>query len=420
MNTDLMSATSRVETPFIIVTIAGYTFGGFNKNVKNVIDQEGTYNKIVTQYPNFMQSLNIVKVNGTLNTYTLVMKYQITQNDDPNLLEKVFSKAKSNREIILTYGDWSIPSYIYKEEKAIITTIKSNIDIASSSITYTLNCISKALSLTAGTFSFPKVNDKPSNIIKNLLEDENQYHLKEIFYGMTDSTLLNVQNLIASNDKKVQIEAKSSITLMNYINYLVSCMVDVNDLDDTLIKSSRYVFTVHDDIKNEFGGPYFKVTQVKATVTQNMSDIFEINIGYPGIANVMSFNINNDETYSILYDYSNEVAQSDYIYRIDNNGKSISEYSPTLSNSALLMKTTESDKVWWTQMTQYPITATLTIKGLLKPTLLMTYLKINTLFYGRNHISSGLYIITKQTDSVDSSGYKTVLNLTRISTLEDN
>ena len=389
-------------------------------SLANVIDQEGTYNKIITQYPNFMQSLNIVKVNGTLNTYTLVMKYQITQNDDPNLLEKVFSKAKSNREIILTYGDWSIPSYIYKEEKAIITTIKSNIDIASSSITYTLNCISKALSLTAGVFSFPKVNDKPRNIIKNLLEDENQYHLKEIFYGMADSTLLNVQNLIASNDKKVQIEAKSSITLMNYINYLVSCMIDVNDLDDTLIKSSRYVFTVHDDIKNEFGGPYFKVTQVKATVTQNMSDIFEINIGYPGVANVMRFNINNNETYSILYDYSNEVAQSDYIYRIDNNGKSISEYSPTLSNSALLMKTTESDKVWWTQMTQYPITATLTIKGLLKPALLMTYLKINTLFYGRNHISSGLYIITKQTDSVDSSGYKTVLNLTRISTLEDN
>ena len=52
-------------------------------------------------------------------------------------------------------------------------------------------------------------------------------------------------------------------------------------------------------------------------------------------------------------------------------------------------------------MTQYPITATLTIKGLLKPALLMTYLKINTLFYGRDHISSGLYIITKQTDSVD-------------------
>lgn len=345
MNIDLMSTTSRVETPFIIVTIAGYTFGGFNKNVKYVVDQEGAYNKIIAQYPNFMQSLNIVKVNGTLNTYTLVMKYQITQNDDPNLLEKVFSKAKSNREITLTYGDWSIPSYIYKEEKAIITTIKSTMDIASSSITYTLNCISKALSLTAGVFSFPKINDKPSNIIKKLLEDENQYHLKEIFYGMADTTLLNVQNLIASNDKKVQIEAKSSITLMNYINYLVSCMIDVNDLDDTLIKSSRYVFTVHDDIKNEFGGPYFKITQVKATVTQNMSDIFEINIGYPGVANVMSFNINNNETYSILYDYSNDVKQSDYVYRIDNNGKSISEYSPTLFNSASLMKTTESDKV---------------------------------------------------------------------------
>lgn len=65
-------------------------------------------------------------------------------------------------------------------------------------------------------------------------------------------------------------------------------------------------------------------------------------------------------------------------------------------------------------MTQYPISASLTIKGLLRPAILMNYLKINTLFYGHKHISSGYYIITKQIDTIDTSGYKTNLSLTRI------
>ena len=65
-------------------------------------------------------------------------------------------------------------------------------------------------------------------------------------------------------------------------------------------------------------------------------------------------------------------------------------------------------------MTQYPITAKLTIKGLLKPAILMTYLKVNVFFYGRKHISSGTYIITSQTDTVGIGGYRTQLSLTRI------
>ena len=80
----------------------------------------------------------------------------------------------------------------------------------------------------------------------------------------------------------------------------------------------------------------------------------------------------------------------------------------------MFYKTTEADKTWWTRVTQYPITAKLTIKGLLRPALLMTYLKINTIFYGRKHISSGTYIITAQNDTIDESGYKTTLSLTRI------
>lgn len=65
-------------------------------------------------------------------------------------------------------------------------------------------------------------------------------------------------------------------------------------------------------------------------------------------------------------------------------------------------------------MTTYPRTATMTIKGLIRPTILMSYVKINVWFYGVKHISSGLYFITRQQDTIDRSGYRTTLSLTRV------
>ena len=68
-----------------------------------------------------------------------------------------------------------------------------------------------------------------------------------------------------------------------------------------------------------------------------------------------------------------------------------------------------------TKVTQYPISATLTIQGLLRPAQLMTYLRLNVIFPGgHKHISSGLYIITQQQDNIDGNGYRTTLSLTRI------
>ena len=65
-------------------------------------------------------------------------------------------------------------------------------------------------------------------------------------------------------------------------------------------------------------------------------------------------------------------------------------------------------------MTQFPITATMTIKGLVRPAMLMTYIRVNAFFYGQRHISSGLYIVTKQEDRADQAGYRTTLTLQRI------
>ena len=46
----------------------------------------------------------------------------------------------------------------------------------------------------------------------------------------------------------------------------------------------------------------------------------------------------------------------------------------------------------------------------------MTHLRLNVIFPGgHKHISSGLYIVTKQQDMIDGSGYRTTLSLTKIS-----
>ena len=369
------------------------------------------YNMV--SFPNYMKSLRIIKVNGAVNTYTLSMDYAITEVDDPNLLEKVFGSVSNNRKITLTYGDWDAPSYIYKEEEALITQVKSNVDFQSSKITYTVNCVSSALALQAGTFSFGARKAKPSDVIRELLTNE-AYGLTNIFSGMVNMSKVNMKSLLASDDQPVQLDAKTGINILEYIGYLVSCMVSTTDSGGP-IKDANYFWCVCDDVTNEFGGTYFKVVRVASNVNFNLSgSTFEIDVGYPSGNCVSSFALNTDETWSLLYDYSEEIRQPVYAYKIDDSGHVETYLSPVITTGQGRVKTTEESKTWWTQMTQYPVTAQLTIKGLLRPSILMSYVKVNTFFYGHKHISSGLYIITRQEDIINESGYRTTLNLTRV------
>ena len=407
---DLFSSTSYVEVPFIQVKIGDHIFGVFNKQKGN-----GAYaNAEKYKYPNYIKDLNVTKINGTVNTYTLNLIYQIRPGDDPNFLEKVFGQQAATRRMVLSYGDYAMPSFTYKEEGCTITDIKSSINIEGSSISYTITAISDALSLTAGVYSFPRRTAKPSNIIKEILYN-NRYGLLEVFYGMRDKEKVAIKNLIISDDKEVTVLAQTGVTILNYLNYLVNCMSSQSTSSSELIKQAKYILTIHDDLTGDLGGPYFKISKVASSAKNiNSLDTYEVNIGYPEGNPVISFSIDNDQTYSLLYQYSQKIQQSDYVYRINNEGIVEQLYSPTISNSTQYYKTTEADKTWWTQVTQYPIKATLTLKGLLRAAMLMTYVKVNVYFYGQKHISSGTYIVTKQVDSISESGFRTTLSLTRI------
>ena len=401
---NLVSIPTLVQSPFIIANIGGVTFGTFS----------GNYRTNAT-YPNYMESMSVTKVNGTVNTYTLNFHYQVATGQDPNLLDKIFSRATKDRRIILQYGDWMAPNYIYKEEQCIITNVTTRLNMSSSSLDYTLQCTSDAIGLNSTQFNFPARNAKPSDVILQLLSNS-KYGLKDVFTGMRNKNVVLSKNLIASNDKKVQLVAQNNTTILNYLNYLVGCMVDNKTPEENKLSTSKYFLTINDDYNNDLGGTYFKVSEVSANaVVYNATDTYELDINYPGDNFVTEFSLNNDQSWAILYEYAGDVKQEEYTYNIRDDGTIETLSSPSLLTSSLTNAKSAYKTQWWSYMTEFPITATLTLKGLTRPSMLMTYVKLNVWFAGgQKHISSGTYIITKQTDSITSAGYTTTLTLLRV------
>jgi hypothetical protein len=78
-------------------------------------------------------------------------------------------------------------------------------------------------------------------------------------------------------------------------------------------------------------GAYFRVKRV--SYKTNKSDAFQIDIGFGNTGTIVTdFSVTNDENYSLLYEYNNQLDTNPYVTRIDNNGKIQSVYSPTVTS----------------------------------------------------------------------------------------
>jgi hypothetical protein len=120
----LLSTTSRIEAPFITVVIGGYAFGKYSSKVEKVVNPiDGFTRRVIEYFPNFLTAVNITKVNGTVNTYTIKLDYAVRAGDDPNKIDKILSSASATRKLTISYGDYNSPTFIYKDEEAIITKV---------------------------------------------------------------------------------------------------------------------------------------------------------------------------------------------------------------------------------------------------------------------------------------------------------
>lgn len=419
---NLFGTLSRVEVPFVKVVIGDYTFGVYtssdDKARGKLLNSRINRDANGIQYPDYIQSLEVQKVNGTVNHYSLAISYPITPGDDPNFFEKVFSSVSATRKIVFSYGDVSVPASTCKDESALITKVSSSVSVSGTKIDYTVTAISSSCLLSSCLFPFHGGNAKPSDLIKKMLYEGN-YGLLDVFPGMANRNLVETKGLIASDDRSVYIEDKPNISVFDFLNYLVGCMRPDSDAEaDSVKKGSLYMLTVVDDagasgsFDGSFGGPYFKVVRSNGAGTP--VDTYAIDIGYPSQNIVKDFSVSNNESYALYYSFADGLTDSSYVQHINDLGELEAVYAPLVASGNDRHCMTETERNWWTKMTEYPITASITVAGLLRPAILMSKVKLNVYFYGQKYIYSGVYIVTKQVDTVSSSGYFTRLTLIRV------
>lgn len=274
--------------------------------------------------------MTVKKINGQVNQYTLKLTYPIKVGDDPNFFDKVFSSVSDTRKIVFSYGDASMPAYVYKNEEAIITKITQSFNLESSQISYSVYATSGSALGTTGSFTFLNSGKKkPSDEIKRVFKDA-RYGLRGLFTGMNNA---NLDKLIAADDKAIKLDSKTNISPLDYISYLVGCMVPAGSIENSTGKDI-YVLTLHDDsvydkiadgyddsfaTVNNINGPYFKVE--RTSYNQSYSTAYEVDIGYNTSTIVTQFSISQDENYSIYYDYSQELYPEEYTRRLNNKGE---------------------------------------------------------------------------------------------------
>jgi hypothetical protein len=163
----------------------------------------------------------------------------------------------------------------------------------------------------------------------------------------------NIDILIAGDDKEVSIGSKRNISALDYITYLVSCMIPQGATTQQYTSSDIYVLTMHDDTTYdsntfsdlEISGPYFRVE--RQSYKTNKSDAFEIDIGFGNTGTIVTeFSVLDDEGYALLYDYNEKLDTSPYIERIDQNGKLQTIWSPSVTSKNESFKTRTEDITW--------------------------------------------------------------------------
>lgn len=261
-----------------------------------------------------------------------------------------------------------LPEDVYANESALITQVTSTVDINNARINYNVTAIGDTAVSLASQFSWGAIRGKPSEIICSLI-DNNQYHLKEIFYGMKNR---NPFEFIDSDDKIVNVPAVTNKPIMDYISTLVSYMVPTSMAENEVIQNTLYTLATYEDTTGKYGGPYFEVRKMQKG-TSICS--YVVDIGYPSAMIVENFSVKTNNNWSIFYDYNKEASSTDYVRRLNSKGELEYIYNPQLTNGRFDLE--ENDKTWWTKMTEFPIEATMTIRGLLRPAILMSYLKIN-------------------------------------------
>lgn len=378
-----------VEAPFFEVTINNITFGGYKGKV----------------VPNYVKSLNIKKINNSFNEYNIQLIHQISPGDNPNYIDEILSSVKYDI-ITIKYGNANT-GQIFSDNKALISSVSQHFDFINCNITYNIYATSVGATVAAAKHTFPEYNGKASDKIRDLLWGSKDSDLLKIFPGMANKLEVESKGLIPSNDKNIYLGEQLNTTSLSYLNTLVTSMVSSSTQRGSDINDSIYMFSTSDSTN----GSTFKISEVKnvRALIKNVPFMYEVNVGYPDDNFVLNFSVNTNFAWPLIYESSKKIIK--YDYDLDLYGNLQKQKIPAYYKNE---KDELGNRNLWTSLTRYPVDATLTVRGLTQNSLLLQYIKINNYMFGSKRITSGVYIVTEQQDSIGNGVYSTTLSLLRV------
>ena len=375
----LSTALFPVEAPFAQITIGGQTFGA----------------GWMDDAPNYINSLNVKRTNASMAEYTINLSHQVSPGRNPNYIDELLS-ANGYEKIGIKYGD-ARSDVVFNDSTAMVTGVNTSFDFVSCNIKYDVGAISSSFLSATNKRNRAAVTDKGSNIINNLLREANS-SLAEFYPKMLDQNYVHRNNLIPTTDKAISLTAMENVNDITYLKEVVANMQSAANAN-----SIYYLELREED---------FKIHEVSTNGYSSTALLYEVDINYPDDAQIFTFTDNTDFAWPLAYEYNGSI--TNYSYDITRNGS----LNSTPGNSNEMFNdygTMNISQNWWKQVTEFPTTATLTCRGLLSPLLLMTYIKVNSYYYGSKRLTSGVYIVTGQEDEISGNGYRTALSLTKVS-----
>ena len=390
---NLLSYSNFVEAPVILLNMNGVLIGGYGNSGD--------------KYPNYITSMQVQKTSGKINRYIINLSYQVREGEDPNFIDKLLSRTGFTNKIQIIYGDAN-GSKIFRDDNALIMDVSFTESVSSKRINYTITAVSSIVSAVTTTTNFTSKTEKPSTLINDLFYSTNNISqtMLDAFSGMANKTIVNSLGLIPTNDEPIITQSRLNVSPIAQLSYYVAGMYNSQN-------NSNYYLTYHDDTMNELGGPYIKITEIGDTSTDTLAgNYFELDVGYPGDNFVTNFTLNNDVYFPLVYKYNGDIPN--WSYDIDNEGNLFRTSTNQLLTNNVFNKRNVIQSNWWKRVTEYPVSAEVTVKGLIKPVLITSYVQLNVLFYGSTDLASGLYAIMGQTDNISNNGYSTTLSLLRV------
>ena len=391
---NLTSFPNLVEAPFIEVNLNGITIGGYNNEED--------------KYPNHIVSMDIDKINGRINQYSISIVHQVRAGEDPNFIDSLLARTGIRNKIQIKYGDSAYGAF-FKEEEAYITDVTYNEDVNSAKITYVISAVSSvgAGKVQEAYFNFPKLQTKPSAEIVNMLYKDKQTseQLLEYLGGMRNEKETLSNGYIPQDDAEVTIPSLENASLLDRLTQLVSYMYD------PVTPGSSYFMAFEDKSDDK---AFFKIKKLTKTEKSDaaVKNCYYLDVGYPGNSFVTKFSLQQDVYWPIYFKYAGTIPT--YLYDIDYSGNLITQQVNPLTIDNKYGTFSVRDANWWDLTTNYPIIATTTIKGLMKPVALIENVYVYAQFYGQEDMASGLYSIIGQHDSISGAGYTTTLQLLRV------